>query len=104
MIYEKFPEEYNSAKKVLKHEDNLRSCWYQRIRRWCDREGISIRKVNRVADKSPVEVAKLVKRCREDVREVMEAKDLFLFGAGHKKASTNESLPLPESCLRSCNF
>jgi hypothetical protein len=67
--YKKVPEVKRTKRRRIRTRDQI---WYDRVRKWCKRKGITLRRVNRVSSKSPEETAALVKGALEDVANARE--------------------------------
>ena len=55
---------------VIPEKDGYR-VWYHRVRRWCIRENIVIRKVNRLVQQDPQELATRVQECLDAVDKIV---------------------------------
>jgi hypothetical protein len=83
-IAQNFNDKYEAALPQKKDHDEaqrehlLQRLWYQRISRWCKRNNIVLRKVNRVHQADPCKTAADIKRMLEEVEEAVKADDLEL--------------------------
>lgn len=70
-IEDKFQEQFEQVPE--KHRELV---WYTRVRRWCQKNKIGLRKTNRVTQTNPAKIAVGVRNCRQQVNAVVKEKKL----------------------------
>lgn len=78
LLGEKFETEYDAIE-----EDKRYGTWYVRVRRWCVKNRVTLRKVNRLPSHDPTETAARVKRCLQEVEEAVHADNIRLEQCAH---------------------